>query len=1261
MLAGVMMLVVPQTRIDNSQAAPGGAVPMSGWVDGAGTGTSANPFQVGTRATLINRLTTAQTVQGTHIMLINNIDLSGANWVPMSNFSANSIFEGNGFTINGLTVNSGTQRAMFINFNGSMRNVTFTNAQISSGAFYTAVVGALPTGTLPAGSSMIMENIHIENSQIGWPTASTGRTGGLFGSFRVNGINNIDRLNLEIRNVSVTDANIRGGNSSGGIIGNTESQNINVLISNAYFSGVQNNTSNIVAGILGATVNAAHRSIIIENSLVRGSLNSAGTHNGGVIGWVAANSAGPNHITIRNTVVIASITGTSTVLSGIVGNVGTGQNTVLIQNTHFSSTLLPGRPTAQGVPAANIVGSGPRTTAEMNSQTFVDLLNGAQLPAPFILGPNGPELVTTGQRQFLNLNANNGSFLSNETIVEHDWAVGEVIDFSTIELPTRWGFILNSWNTMANGEGQVFAYDFADVNLEFLISNRTLYAQWTQQPFIISPLVDSTINQEITFHGPGGLADVITQTQIGQNGFARSSISGVVGYNFVGWMALLASEYNNPGNINNWINIGLGEEVLGEQRLNFYNNGVYLFDETFMNNFGFYDAGVYTIRIRALYENVAPMTFTVDTVTLGQRDFGSVMVDGVNTTFGAQRQFSATHNTPIVLEIFANNFREFDDVTVTMNALPVLVSINFLSISHATVTIPSASIVAGGAMVVGIEFSNEDFFISVEGNFSTVPSAAISDTSVHTIGLGDNVPSITVSSAAGYRLVSNTVLNVRIFNQIAQRYDYFSAPGGNIGAVIAFNNLNETFFERYADINNEITIVAIFVRQHAMNISINDTTMGDVRVTVVTPEGRTLHNQPLMGQFDHGSTIRIALMPNMIYAVDQVFGATVSEINQSQTLITIVLTSSRNIDVIFVLRAFQLEIAAVDMNGNEFDVVQYPDFGFTTSVVADLVEGQTITNINKTYDDEAFEFVGWFADVNGELLPLGRFLDPNTGSLVDIAFNQTFITLYTFNGQLRIVAQFTRIHAVTIDITGNGSFEAFVVTQENGNWVKNGSLTIDEIGTFPFAMGTHIMIEATAENFFRLSGFDGLDQYTDQQTGNSVVILVNGLRFITIVFAEEQLELDITANLSGARGDVEYGTNVRVINDTVVITFNPTSGFELSNWRINERSIAEIYNQFGNIRQEGNTVRLTLTSDWLAVHQLEIRNEITTTMNRAFMFGMLAALIFIPLLVLALTWMMVSNARKKKQYAELETKRQANSVRMGQGDQLKKLREDMDK
>jgi len=1235
--------------------------------DGDGDGSIATPLLIGSFATLNAPATRTLLGQANrHFQLINDINMTGNQWVRVPTFGLNSVFEGNGHNLIGFTqVNIGLGAGMFNTFLGTMQNVNFTNVNVTgvTGTQGAGLIASTLTGSIGTNTAGLI-NVHVLSGNfVGNATA----TGGLFGYLLpgLTGTSAAARANFIIENSSVRMNQVTGGNSTGGLVGRTSATNMNVTIRNSFFNGGSVVASgNLVGGILGYDHNGTNRTLIIEDIFVlaSGQLHATTGHAGGISGG----TAGGNIKQIRNSFVIGVVPGAVSTSGAVVGH-GTA---MLVHNTHFATDGLSSthnRISGGGLSAVNITGgSGGRTAASMRTQAFVDILNAGREPAVWMMGENGHPIQRVFEQAIeITFDANGGNFAGEPT---YEYQIANPgTPMTNVPTPTRIGFTFRGWNLTPDGV-QGTDILLADIPTHYII---TVYATWTAivYEFRTENAPNQTINP-ITLRHDGGAEVIPQQFTINQGGFLSVALNASGTYHFVSWQA-----QNSAGE---WINIGTGDEwatgIMG-RRLDIVTvedgENIYLVNENFITNFVRLDGSTPYVLFRALYTNFAPVSVTIDTVSSAQRIFGTLSVDSFDRNFGTIPMSFPSGEVTLGVDIIISPINEFRNIALVERSLnggaytPYTASGTFNAAGEWEYSIDLSGAPAGFEISFRVTFGIERFDISVVSNFNTemigngVHAAAIAGSpNLTQVGLGDEFYGIQLNSVEGFRLNHTNLNNFQIYNRRTNRWDNFHANGGAI--VFDEYTIDEDFLLNYLH-NGEIVLVAVFVRQFTLGTiesmvsgTFEQDMIEEIRIQITELNGFR-HRPTTLGAFDEGVTVRLDIFTRDDVVIDHISMLGATELSNQNGTIILLLTSAATVNIHLELRQFTfVSPVAIDMDNNSVGGVTFvTELNGLAIVGNDLAEDDELV-ITPTFDATSLTFLGWFVQVGENFYALPFDLTTN---ILTFTFGAYAMEHQVYEFELRFVARFTGVHAVNFIINGTGSITTHIY--DDGEWIDATTHAVNATVNFP--EGARIRITAEAGAHFQFNGFDG-QMGSEIPVGHVLEIFATGIRHITTNFVPQLVTIEITSDLNSARGSFDYSTNRISIGDVIVLSFNVQSGFQRSTWTINGLTFDQLRATYSNVVESGDTWLFTFNAAWYARQGgSDIHSVVTTTMSMAFMIGMLVAAVVIPLLVLFLVMMLLSNAKKRRQYAELQRKRSQGNVMMGQTEALKKLREDAQK
>ncbi len=264
-----------------------------------GSGTQEDPFQITTAAELALLAKENGTYSANHFRLMNDIDLSAYEWVPMANFSGT--FDGNGNRITGLRIGTAEEPAtditgdvgLFAYVSGTVKDLTVNAAIYVSDAVAwkgTGIVAGNLHGTLD----------HCVAEGIIDATRTYTFLGGLAGTVSKGGrILNCGNKASVKGSGSADAANVTrvGGIAGSLVIGSSETASL--LVANCYNVGTVMATGGhtpYAGGILGWVQNNAKDQeayqISVYNCYNAGVVDITGSSNKGRIGNIAAYTTG---------------------------------------------------------------------------------------------------------------------------------------------------------------------------------------------------------------------------------------------------------------------------------------------------------------------------------------------------------------------------------------------------------------------------------------------------------------------------------------------------------------------------------------------------------------------------------------------------------------------------------------------------------------------------------------------------------------------------------------------------------------------------------------------------------------------------------------------------------------------------------------------------------------------------------------------------------------------------------------------------------
>lgn len=222
----------------------------SKWASGGryadGDGSAENPWLIKTAKQLTFVREDMVSKEMRYFKLAADIDLDGINWLPLNNvgnaedetkaYDKFIDFDGAGYTIYNLTVGDDVAYPSFAGvLYGTIKNVTFTNANIAGGANKSGVVAGY-MGTTQNFTANVLSDVVVKNA-----TVSASRHVGMLVGQVATGDNTIT-------NCHVQGGTLTGEEYSGGVAGYIQQGTVTGCSSNATVSGTKH-----VGGFVGKT------------------------------------------------------------------------------------------------------------------------------------------------------------------------------------------------------------------------------------------------------------------------------------------------------------------------------------------------------------------------------------------------------------------------------------------------------------------------------------------------------------------------------------------------------------------------------------------------------------------------------------------------------------------------------------------------------------------------------------------------------------------------------------------------------------------------------------------------------------------------------------------------------------------------------------------------------------------------------------------------------------------------------------------------
>jgi uncharacterized repeat protein (TIGR02543 family) len=1250
-----------------------------------------------------------------HFVLTSDIDMP-ASWTPRF-LSQGDVFDGQGFTLRNFRCNTVTDNSigLFASMRGTVRNLNFEGvaiAQTTQARYVGVLAGRVVGGTnATAGNANSIvftsniENVRVNGGVIGVATSVTGttnwHTGGLIGSIDGQGINN-NRFNVNIRNSYVELTSINGRGGVGGIVGNIGTatsatagsavvMNFNTSIDNCYFVG-NINANHFAGGIVGRATYISQNSVSvsINSCFARGRFHTADrtgsntatdadTHSaaGGIVGRARPSSTADRALFIRDSFAIADLQN-AVRRGGILGaysNNTISTSVAEIVNSHYSTDAFGITGHAHvgtaytGAAAIGITQSASHTTSHMNSQSFADFLNtrGGTISNTNTFRIRGGVMTLTifDNVVFLTFDPNGGRFAEGNTevvqVIVETTDSGAVraskISDAKVTQPVRDGYTFNGWN--GNLQHSFFNNYTENIDIRAI-------ASWTAIDYTIE--FDSPVPVHYYTWRDNLESYAFVPEPITLNIFERGYFSTVPadGYKFLNWQ-VRDYRITNPDASNAWVNLGSGQlqpGAISEQRLHTYDldNSIYLIDADFIK---YANGNKFTIKPTFFpADDAITLSITSQTSLLGR-----IAVDGAPQQFGSEMNFEDAPTININVEVIPNRHRKIASVTFVGQSDGTL----FPQAITAEDGEPQTFLVnAKLYREVRVAFVNREYDIRVvarvfdeEYPYTTMAGLtdAIGNTATGKVQIGGNY-SNTIQSIDGFQLISPSMSNIRILNHRLSSdgtnvYDSFSAVNGRISFTASMFTAN--FFDNYLDEDGMITVIAVYVRQYSVQLQMDTSNAPGTVVLTVEENGVTntirltetasLADGVFVQSFASDATVTIDIIQTSGILFNEL-PIQFQSFRLSENTIVPTITFTRQQYTIRIL-AETTEATELTLDGTF--VLNGGNLAVDTVRVLDINENNEI--LRPATDPDGYSFVGWFALVGSQLLPLEH--EPATRNLTGgvLDLNDSFMSIHMEGNELTIVAVYAAIVALEVSVAGGaagrGSFSIHTVDAEgndlgliiNRDTEFESAVEADTFVKIYFHPNAHYELSADTIRFF-----DGNETFD----GESVIMQVNQLNRILVTYVPTVYTVTLNSTNTG-KGSISADIEMS-IDRIFFITFTLGSGHRITGWSI--AGVNPASSSVSNMAIYGNSVRIEITPELLATAQdgtIQLNITVKTRLHELITTSIIIASILLPVLVALFVWMMMMNNKKKAYHTKVMAQFAESNKRLGAVDKLKDI------
>jgi len=1163
--------------------------------DGTGEGTMSSPFLVGSQDTLHTLVRANAGVVGTHFRLIDDIYLTG-NWAPIANLAATSVFNGNHFTINGMTISAIGNSGLFTNVAGTVRNLNFSDVHMMG----TSTTRGTVAGTLLNGA--LIENVRVESGTFD----GGSQTGGIAGIAAAG-------ATVTIRNV-YNAANITGNGNNGGILGRASGANMNVTIESAFNSG-NIHGGGFTGGILGYT-NGTNSHVTITQSKNSGEIR--GSWNGGIIGEVAAGviatvdwSINTGRIYGRAGIVGSAWNGTTVITNSINNSVVIGSNElatsrnsgiVTIENTWVNTTLTP---------SGRLINNQTNTTISHSgifaSENMVQVINNMHQHAGMT---DDIFIIRNGQ---ITLNSVEYGHVITYVFVPGD---GEGERFLVRQSPTDLIITLPDATTEGFNVPTKVGYSFDGWSLNNVpVAGLTFHNEHSARDLVFTARFREAIFY-VDVQGYGNPTVIGGNViYLGQSGTIELSNVGHMGANRQ-WHVLMGESASNT-------NLGSDEIVNLSTRFDI----PFIADHAIMYNTPVNISGAGNVDGRIVIRVVDLTSSTAMDVNLTEGGTFTIQVDtrapisviregrisiqritGQNNLVTNITAIPDDHFRVESIRIFnaANNQESFIENETTLLLSNTLADMQNFRIEVNFEPIPYAF----------------DIFATIVGEYGSRLNNAFEVNVEDVIEIGqDATVNVTANQFVGaYRFVAWKIM--RADGSLSRQ------PTGALNFTRTFESIDGAILDRYLqEAEGTIVIIAEFAPTHQLSINVSavQSDFGTIVVTVIDPIEGTGDFGNINGMtVSHGSTVIIYARPNPNGLFDLLLiSGLPTGVTPVEGRVEFTMTDRRDIEVVFVEREFDIVFQGRENVVNTVDGVT----GFVANVVNNdgastevLHLGSTISSVvaGAGSEKENYRFVN-FTIIGLDGRPM--VIDGTQ----DITLELLIANLRFVEGIRSFVITANYVRTFTLDVRFAAGTEGMGIIRV---YRVVGADEIYEPTRSIFDEGTRIVVSAVPFNFHSLVSIGGTTT-TDITNGRGEITSLRTQATVTVRFESDVFDVVTTLDNQIMASRTEGLT----VGSVIELSVTPPGGREVTSWTLNGRDIDSI----NGVVRRGNTAEITLTVSMLEWLETNGEFRITSAVEFGLTTGVLMAIVVPSILIpILLGFAIFYTVRSRKKYATIK-------------------------
>lgn len=858
-------------------------------------------------------------------------------------------------------------------------------------------------------------------------------------------------------------------------------------------------------------------------------------------------------------------------------------------------------------------------------------------------------------------------FTTDSVSVEIDSKVGNsfTLTENLVARPNKTYYDFVGWTTNLedldeNGIGSA-QFVYGDL-IEVTADSITLYAVWQAERLFIDILGPAELYKDDT---------VLTDRRITADTDAYLQASMADGDNLEEWLV-----YNNQTDSFIKLEGALAETLILSSVLS----------PEFIDAYSYINNGVKTITLQAIVTgttNPVILTFAEGTSSDWARnikvkvqdDEESAVVEAENFRLG--RAIDVKDNATVYVTFSANDHYVFSGFIIKDTNGAIIEDEVLIGEIYKGDTELGYKFIISDRLTIELSFEKIQYSISVKQvltNNNLDDAQAITEPDLTNASYLPSTVTVGQPYAMGDTILTNIedndyrFMHFVIKNRVGQ-YEIYSP------STIA---LTSNFLTSYTNEENEIEIITVFAKRYAINVQVitgEGLGNGDFAIYVLGENGvkDALSNGSYV---DENTNIIIETYADN-HSKFHMFEGLNDDANILGTIANFRIKEELDIQLHFQLSYYILTSETVDNNFKELDLdnVRISD-GADPKHQLDKVSVNTmIYGISLLDEIEGYQFEGWYINRNGELISVANIhnlqLD-EMGNISAFVVTQDFIDMYANeSNEVVFVARYFKLYLVTIESndTSKGNFELYKINTIAGQedeyelLVKHSSADYYAI---PYGTRVVLVPILTNNQYYAFADYTGKTS-TDIQLGNGdnswllnkdeLQFTVNTERYITLNFVSVIKAYDKKVDTSDAKGTLKFSSDTFAVGDSVTITFEIESGYEVREWIIIDKSgVQHNVGSLDNINYSGtNTLTITIDEYWLDNFGYQLDTKVITMMNSTFFTVVIIGVIAIPILLAGVIIFIILNNKKKEQAAAAAKHSAANKFGLDQQKFLKSL------